>query len=52
MLLQGVSASLEDYEYASVDQIRGRLSLPNCPDRAAFERANYTSMLIAEEVTR
>lgn len=32
---------MEQHEYASVEQLKGRLSQQNCPDPAAFERAQY-----------
>jgi dihydroorotate dehydrogenase (fumarate) len=30
-----------EHEYESVEQLRGSLSHKNCPDPAAFERAQY-----------
>jgi dihydroorotate dehydrogenase (fumarate) len=36
---------LEDHEYESVDQMRGSMSLKNCPDPSVFERANYLRVL-------
>jgi len=36
---------MEDHEYESLRQMRGSMSLLNCPDPAAFERANYTRIL-------
>jgi dihydroorotate dehydrogenase (fumarate) len=44
-LLGGMRAWMEEKEYESVDQLRGALSLQNCPDPAAFERANYLKTL-------
>jgi len=32
---------LTDNEYESIDQLRGSMSLKNCPDPAAFSRTNY-----------
>ena len=32
---------LEAHEYESVEQLRGSMSQQNCPDSAAFERAQY-----------
>ncbi len=40
-LLDGLRAWLEEKEYVSVEQMKGSLSQVNCPDPAAFERANY-----------
>jgi dihydroorotate dehydrogenase (fumarate) len=42
---------LESKEYASVSQARGVLSLENCPEPAAFERANYMKALTTFERT-
>jgi dihydroorotate dehydrogenase (fumarate) len=36
---------MEDHEYESLKQMQGSMSLLNCPDPAAFERANYTRIL-------
>lgn len=44
-LLEGVRSWMEQYEYRSVQQMKGRLSQVNCPDPAAFERANYMKAL-------
>lgn len=44
-LIQGLRHWLEDHEYESVDQMRGSMSLRNCPDPSAFERANYLRVL-------
>ena len=44
-LISGLRHWLEDHEYESVDQMRGSMSLRNCPDPSAFERANYLRVL-------
>lgn len=44
-LLDGLKQWMEAKEYESVVQMRGALSLQNCPDPAAFERANYLKIL-------
>ncbi len=44
-LIQGLRHWLEDHEYDSVDQMRGSMSLKNCPDPSVFERANYLRVL-------
>lgn len=44
-LIQGLRHWLEDHEYESVDQMRGSMSLRNCPDPSVFERANYLRVL-------
>jgi dihydroorotate dehydrogenase (fumarate) len=36
---------MEDHEYESIEQIKGIMSQKNCPDPAAFERAQYTRAL-------
>ncbi len=47
--LRTIRAGLEKWmvekEYESVAQMRGALSLQNCPDASAFERANYLKVL-------
>jgi len=45
VLLDGLKQWMEQQEYESVTQMRGALSLQNCPDPAAFERANYLKIL-------
>ncbi len=40
-----LSAWLEERGYASVDQLRGSMSLLRCPDPEAYERANYIKTL-------
>lgn len=32
---------MREHEYESVEQLKGSLSHRNCPDPAAFERAQY-----------
>jgi len=36
---------LEEHEYASLDQLRGSMSLRHCPDPSAYERTNYLRVL-------
>ena len=38
-------AWMEEHEYTSVSQLKGSLSQKNCPDPAAFERAQYMKAL-------
>ena len=45
VLREGVVQWLEENEYESLDQLRGSLSQINCPEPAAFERANYMRVL-------
>jgi dihydroorotate dehydrogenase (fumarate) len=44
-LITGLRHWLDDHEYESVDQMRGSMSLRNCPDPSVFERANYLRVL-------
>jgi len=44
-LVAGLEHWLEDHEYDSVTQMRGSMSLKNCPDPTVFERANYLRIL-------
>lgn len=44
-LIDGLRYWMEEHEYESIPQMRGALSLANCPDPAAFERANYLKIL-------
>jgi dihydroorotate dehydrogenase (fumarate) len=45
MMLDGLERWMQAKEYESVNQMRGALSLQNCPDPSAFERANYLKVL-------
>jgi dihydroorotate dehydrogenase (fumarate) len=44
-LRAGLEAWLVDHEYESLEQMRGSMNLANCPDPAAYERANYVQIL-------
>lgn len=44
-LISGLKHWLEDHEYDSIEQMRGSMSLRNCPDPSVFERANYLRIL-------
>ncbi len=41
----GLRDWLVEHEYASLAQARGSMSLANCPDPRAYERANYVKVL-------
>ncbi len=41
VLRAGLQRWMEEHEYESVAQVRGALSLRNCPDPEAYERGNY-----------
>lgn len=44
-ILKGVESWMEEHEYESLQQMKGSLSQQNCPQAAAFERANYMKAL-------
>ncbi len=44
-LRDGLEKWMAEKEYESVGQMRGALSLQNCPDPSAYERANYLKVL-------
>jgi dihydroorotate dehydrogenase (fumarate) len=50
-LLEGLPAWLADRGYASIAQMKGTLSLKNCPDPSAFERASYVNMIASAPCT-
>jgi dihydroorotate dehydrogenase (fumarate) len=41
----GMAGWMEEHEYESIRQMQGSLSQKNCPEPAAFERANYMKIL-------
>jgi dihydroorotate dehydrogenase (fumarate) len=45
VLLEQLKVWMEEHEYESIGQMRGRMNLANCPDPAAFERENYMRVL-------
>jgi dihydroorotate dehydrogenase (fumarate) len=44
-VLTGMRHWLDEHEYASIDQLRGSMSLHTAPNPEAFTRANYMKML-------
>jgi dihydroorotate dehydrogenase (fumarate) len=36
---------MDEKEYESVEQLKGSMSLENCPDPSAFARGNYMKTL-------
>ncbi len=44
-MIDGVRAWMESHEYTSVAQLTGSMSLERCPEPAAYERANYMTLL-------
>jgi len=45
VMRDGLLRWMESREFASMEEVRGRLSLSNSPDPGAFERANYIRTL-------
>jgi dihydroorotate dehydrogenase (fumarate) len=44
-ILAGMQQWMGENEYASVEQLKGSMSLENCPDPSAFQRGNYMKTL-------
>ncbi len=44
-ILAGMQQWMEEKEYDSVEQLKGSMSLENCPDPSAFQRGNYMKTL-------
>ena len=40
-IISGFERWADEHEYESLDQMRGSMSLKNCPNLTAFERGNY-----------
>ena len=51
-VLREVEQWMVDHEYDSIQQMRGSISYKNVAHPAAFERANYVSVLRAYEPSR
>ena len=45
VLRNGIAQWMEENDYESIQQMRGAMSQKNCPEPAAFERANYMKIL-------
>ncbi|NES03686.1 MAG: dihydroorotate dehydrogenase-like protein [Okeania sp. SIO2F4] len=43
---------MEEHEYESIAQMRGSMSQINCPDRSAFERAQYMKAIQSHQPAR
>ncbi len=43
---------MEEHEYESISQMRGSMSQINCPDRSAFERAQYMKAIQSHQPAR
>ena len=46
-ILRGMTGWMAEREYESVAQLKGSMSLENCPDASAFARGNYMKTLIS-----
>jgi dihydroorotate dehydrogenase (fumarate) len=44
-MLDGLVGWMEEYEYESIEQMKGSMSQKSVPEPAAFERANYMKVL-------
>jgi dihydroorotate dehydrogenase (fumarate) len=44
-ILAGAQQWMEENEYDSVEQLKGSMSLENCPNASAFQRGNYMKTL-------
>ncbi len=44
-LLKGLESWMQEHEYETVKEVRGALSMRNCPDAEAYERGNYLRTL-------
>jgi dihydroorotate dehydrogenase (fumarate) len=45
VMLKEMKDWMAEFEWESLEQMRGNMSLARCPDSTAYERANYVSML-------
>jgi hypothetical protein len=45
VLRQGVADWMLEFEWESLESMRGNMSLAHCPDPAVYERPNYMMML-------
>lgn len=45
-----IRAFMEEYEYESVEQLRGSMSQLNCPDPHSYERAQYINMITSYHI--
>jgi dihydroorotate dehydrogenase (fumarate) len=45
VVLKEIREWMTEFEWESLEKMRGNMSLERCPDPAAYERANYVSML-------
>ena len=45
VLLQGMKDWMKEFDWDSLESMRGNMNLMRCPNPAAYERANYVQML-------
>ena len=45
VLRQGMEDWMQEFDWDSLDSMRGNMSLKRCQDPGAYERANYVRML-------
>ena len=45
LLRQGMEEWMKEFDWESLESMRGNMSLKRCPDPGAYERANYARML-------
>jgi len=45
VIIQQMEDWMREFEWESIESMRGNMSLARCPDPAAYERANYVRML-------
>jgi dihydroorotate dehydrogenase (fumarate) len=45
VLTQDMAKWMEEFEWESIEEMRGNMSLGRCPDPSVYERANYMMML-------
>ncbi|MCA9194299.1 MAG: dihydroorotate dehydrogenase-like protein [Planctomycetales bacterium] len=46
-IVQGIRQWMEEHQYESVQQLKGSLSLKNCPNPESLRRGNYMSTLVS-----
>jgi dihydroorotate dehydrogenase (fumarate) len=52
MIERGMVEWMEEHEYESIRQLKGSLSQKNCPEPAAYERAQYMKALTGYALPR
>jgi dihydroorotate dehydrogenase (fumarate) len=52
VLIQGMAIFMHEFEWDSLEEMRGNMSLGRCPDPGVYERANYMMMLQGGRIDR